>query len=249
MTDNPHANEKIMGLSEHLGELRSRLVKAILAVLVLFCIAMGFANQILEFLQGPLKAALPPGAQALHFTSPLEPFIAQIKVAILISLIAGCPVWLYQFWRFIEPALYQHEKKYILPFTLMSVLLFMSGVAFCFFIMLPFGLSFLINMGMETASAIITISDYISVIMVLILAFGLVFETPLILVLLAMLDLIEADTLAKNRKTVLVIILILGAMLTPPDPISQVAMALPTYLMFEVSIWVIRLIKREKSTS
>ena len=112
--------------------------------------------------------------------------------------------------------------------------------------MLPLGLEFLIKLGMESADAIITISDYISMIMILIFAFGIIFETPLVLVLLAMLDLIEAESLAKNRKFVFVGILICSALLTPPDPISQLAMSFPTYLMFEAAIVIIKVIKRKK---
>lgn len=243
--DSPQA--KVMGLLEHLDELRSRMVKGCLGILVLFCVAMGYSTPILEFLKSPLRQALPDQAKLLHFTSPIEPFIAQIKVSILVAFIFGSPVWIYQFWRFIEPALYPKEKKYVLPFTFVSIALFFTGVSFCFFVMLPMALTFLIGLGQETASAIITISDYISVIMILIFAFGFIFETPLVLVLLAMLDLIEADTLAKNRKFVLIGILVLSAVITPPDPISQMAMAFPTYFMFEIAIVIIRMIKRKKA--
>lgn len=238
---------KVMGLMDHLDELRSRLVKSLLAIIVLFAVAMTFANQILEYLKTPLLAALPEASKGLHFTSPIEPFIAQLKVSFLCAVIAGCPIWFYQFWRFIEPALYENEKKYVIPFALASVLLFYSGVGFCFYLMLPLALQFLISLGLETATAIITISDYISVLMLLIFAFGFIFETPLILVLLAMLDLISAETLSRNRKFIVVGILVLGALTTPPDPISQMAMALPTYLMFEVSILIIKMIKKEKT--
>ena len=243
--DQQAEQQKVMGLMEHLGELRDRIVKSLGFVLVAFCVAMYFSVPILEFLKSPLRVAIPDADNLLHFTSPMEPFIAQIKVSFLSAFIAGSPIWLYHFWRFIEPALYDHEKRYVIPFTFASIALFFSGICFCFFLILPMAMKFLIGLGMQSAEAIITISDYISVIMLLIFAFGIIFETPLILILLGMLDLISADTLAKNRKFVFIGILTVGAVMTPPDPISQLAMAGPTYIMFEVSIIIIRFIKRE----
>jgi sec-independent protein translocase protein TatC len=236
---------KVMGLMDHLGELRSRLVKSCIGLLVIFSLAMAYSTPILEYLKMPLRKAMPDAANLLHFTSPLEPFIAQLKVSFLTAFIFGSPIWIYQFWRFVEPALYAKEKKYVMPFAFASVCLFFIGVSFCFYIMLPMALHFLISLGMESANAIITISDYISMIMVLIFAFGIIFETPLILILLALLDIITADGLAKNRRFVLVGILVAGALLTPPDPISQMAMALPTYIMFEMAIIIIRIIKKK----
>lgn len=239
-------NLKVMGLMDHLGELRSRIFKSLIFVVIIFGVAFGFSKYMFDFIKGPLVAALPEGANALHFTGPMDVLIAQIKISFLAAIIASCPVWLYQFWKFLEPALYDHEKKYALPFLFSSVSLFFAGVSFCFFIITPLALEFLIAMGMEVGTPIITVGDYISMLMLLILGFGLVFETPVILVLLALLDLIDADTLARNRKFVLVGILILGALLTPPDPLSQIAMGIPTYLMFEMSIVIIRFIRRKK---
>lgn len=250
MNDNSEEqeNSKVMGLMDHLSELRSRLVKSFIAILVFFTISMTYSTPILDYLKLPLKKAMPNANNLLHFTSPLEPFIAQLKVSLLCAFIFGCPIWIFQFWRFIEPALYAKEKKYVIPFAISSIMLFFSGVAFCFYIMLPMALEFLITLGMENANAIITISDYISMIMVLIFAFGIIFETPLILILLALLDVIDANTLAKNRRFVLVGILVISAILTPPDPISQIAMTAPTYLMFEVAIIIIRTIKRKTAS-
>ena len=239
-------NLKVMGLMDHLGELRSRIFKSLVFVVIVFGVAFGFSTYMFEFIKAPLVAALPEGANALHFTGPMDVLIAQIKISFLTAIIASCPVWLYQFWKFLEPALYENERKYAIPFLVSSVSLFFSGVSFCFFIIMPLALEFLINMGMEVGTPIITVGDYISMLMLLILGFGLVFETPVILVLLALLDLIDAEMLAQNRKFVLVGVLILGALLTPPDPLSQVAMGVPTYLMFEMSIIIIRMIKKKK---
>ena len=236
---------KVMGLLEHLDELRARMTKSVVSVLVIFFGTFGFADQLMNFLKQPLIKALPEGSNALHFTGPMDVFIANIKISFLVAIVAGCPIWIYQFWRFIEPALYKKERKYILPFIFFSVLLFFTGVSFCYFIIVPLALEFLIGIGLEVGTPIITVSDYISVLILLIAGFGIVFETPVILVLLAMLDLISAKSLQDNRKFVLVGVLVLGALLTPPDPISQIAMGVPTYLMYEMSILIIKLIKRE----
>ncbi|SMF33891.1 twin-arginine translocase subunit TatC [Pseudobacteriovorax antillogorgiicola] len=246
MNERNEKNLKVMGLMEHLDELRGRIFRSLIAVVIIFGIAFSFANYIFEFLKGPLVAALPEGSNALHFTGPMDVLIANIKISFLAAVVGACPFWLYQFWKFLEPALYEHEKKYAIPFLFSSVSLFFSGVAFCFFVIMPLAMEFLIQMGMEVGTPIITVADYVSVLMLLIFGFGLVFETPVILVLLALLDLVDADMLAENRKFVLVGVMILGALLTPPDPISQIAMGLPTYLMFEMSIVIIRLVKRKR---
>lgn len=242
-------NLKVMGLMDHLDELRARLFKAILAIVVVFVIAFSFADYILNFIKQPLASALPENSNVLHFTGPMDVLIANIKLGFLTGVIVSCPVWLYQFWKFLEPALYDREKKYILPFVFASVMLFFSGVSFCYFIILPMALEFLIGIGLDVGTPIITVTDYISLLMILVFGFGIVFETPVIIVLLAMLDLITAEQLAENRKFVLVGILVLGALLTPPDPISQIAMAAPTYLMYEISIVVIRIIKRKPAST
>lgn len=241
-------NLKAMGLMEHLDELRARVVRSLLAIIVIFLIAFSFADVLLNYLKLPLVQALPEGSQDLHFTGPMDVLVANIKVSFLVGVIGACPIWLYQFWKFLEPALYEHEKRYVLPFVFASVSLFFAGVAFCFFIILPMALDFLIGYGLQVGTAIITVGDYISLVMILIFGFGLIFETPVILVMLALMDLISAESLAKNRKFVLVGILILGALLTPPDPISQIAMAIPTYIMYEVSIVIIKLLKRKQAS-
>ena len=246
MSETVDPSMKVMGLMEHLDELRGRIVKSLIAVIVLFAATFTVASHVFEFLKAPLVQALPEGANALHFTGPMDVLIANIKISFLMAVIGSCPIWLYQFWKFLEPALYDHERKYAIPFLFSATSLFFGGVSFCFFVIFPLAMEFLIQMGMEVGTPIITVADYISMLMLLIFGFGLVFETPVILVLLALLDIVDAKTLAANRKFVLVGVLILGALLTPPDPISQVAMGLPTYLMYEMSILIIRVIKRDK---
>jgi len=247
-TEESPLDDSSMSLMDHLNELRTRLFKSFAIILILFIAAMTFSTQIIEFLKIPLLLSLPASSQTLHFTGPLDVFLASLKVSFLSAVVLGCPLWLYQFWKFFEPGLYPRERRLILPFTIASMLLFLTGISFCFFVILPMTLEFLIGMGLEVGVAIITINDYLSMVLILIFGFGIIFETPLILVLLAMLDIISAKSLAEFRPFAIVGILITGALLTPPDPLSQIAMAAPVYLMYEVSIIIIRILKRDKNS-
>ena len=235
----------MMSLWDHLTELRSRLVRSLIYVIILFLVALPFSDQIIHFLKIPLVNSLPEATAALHFTGPMDAFVSSLKVCVFVSIILGCPIWLWQMWKFFEPALYPSERKYIVPFAIASVMQFFLGIFFAYYVILPVALKFLIGFGMKVGIPIITINDYLSLLTLMILGFGFVFEAPVLLILLAMLDLIQVETLAKNRGVVLVIILIMGAAFTPPDPFSQVAMAGPLYLMFEISIILIRLIKKK----
>ena len=237
------AGGQVMSIWDHLSELRSRLMKAFLAVIVCFCIALAGAERIIEVLKVPLIQVLPPGANALHFTGPLDVFMVDMKVAMLVGVLMACPFWLFQFWKFFEPALYPRERKFILPFIIASIAVFCLGVAFCYFAILPLSLRYLIGLGLEVGTPMITIKDYVSLLTVLIFGFGIVFETPVLIVLLAMLDLITVEQLTQHRRFIILAILIVSALLVPPDPVSLVALATPVYAMYELAIVVIRIIK------
>lgn len=241
-------NLKVMGIFEHIDELRSRLVKSVLVLIVMFFVCYAFAAEILGYLRQPLVEVLPSGTPSLYFTGPMDVFMANVKIGFFTALIISCPIWLYQLWRFLEPALYETEKKYVVPFMVFSIGLFLAGVALCFYVVLPIALEYLIGLGKEMGTTpIITISDYLSLIMLMMFGFGLVFETPVVLVMLALLDLISADTLRANRRITIVVIVIVAAIATPtPDPISMLAMAIPMWILFEASIVLIAWLKREK---
>lgn len=241
-------NLKVMGVFEHIDELRSRVVKSLLVLIAMFFVCYTFAAEILWYLKQPLVAVLPAGAPSLYFTGPMDVFMANVKIGFFTALIISCPIWLYQLWRFLEPALYETEKKYVVPFMVFSISLFLAGVALCFYVVLPIALEYLIGLGKEMGTTpIITISDYLSLIMLMMAGFGLVFETPVVLVMLALLDLISAETLRSNRRITIVIIAIVAAIATPtPDPISMLAMAIPMWVLFEGSIVLIAWLKKEK---
>jgi sec-independent protein translocase protein TatC len=241
---------KIMPLFDHLDELRSRLIKSFTAILIIFAVAMFYADKIIGVLKVPLAAALPPEMSTLHFTGPMDVFVAQIKVGVMVAIIFACPAWLFQVWRFIEPALYPHERKYAIPFLVAAVGLFFGGIAFAYFLIIPMAMEFLIGIGFQAgATPIITINDYISILTLLIIGFGVVFELPVVIILLAVLDIVSLEFLVKYRKLMMILILVIAAVLTPPDPISQVAMAVPMLLMYEMSIIIVRIIKKGRDGS
>lgn len=241
------AGGKVMSLWDHLSELRSRIMRSLWGVMAVFMICFAFADTLIKILKVPLIDALPKGANALHFTGPLDVFMVQLKVAGLVGIVASCPIWLYQFWKFFEPALYPRERRYILPFIVVSTFFFFGGAAFCYFVVLPFTLKYLINMGMQVGTPLITIKDYVSLLLMMLGSFGAIFEVPVIIVLLAMLDIITLESLTAFRRYVVVVVLVVSALLVPPDPISQVAMAVPLYGMYEVAIIVVRFIKRAQA--
>ncbi len=243
-TDNGD-HEKVMPLLDHLTELRSRLIASGVVVLVLFLLFMVFSEQLLAFLRIPLEQALPEASNALHFTSPLEVFLANLKVSFLAALVCACPVWLFHFWRFLAPGLLQKERRYVFPFMLSSIALFLLGILFCFYVVLPLALDFLIGTGLKVGTPIITVADYVSMLVILIFAFALIFETPLILVLLGILGLIDSGDLRTHRKLVLVGIIVMAALLTPPDPISQIGLALPVCGMYELAIVVLAALEKK----
>lgn len=248
-TNTDNDNEKVMPLFDHLAELRSRLIASGIAVLVLFLFFLAFSAPLLTFLRAPLEQALPAANNALHFTSPLEVFLANLKVSFLTALVCACPVWLFHFWRFISPGLLHKERRYVFPFMISSITLFLLGILFCYYIILPLALDFLIAIGLKVGTPIITVSDYVSLLVILIFAFALIFETPLILVLLGVLGLIDSRDLRSYRKLVLVAIIVLAALLTPPDPISQVGLALPVYVMYELAIIILATIEKRTKPS
>jgi sec-independent protein translocase protein TatC len=238
---------KVMSIWEHLSELRSRVTKAAVIIFVTFGLALAFVDPIINFLKQPLLAVLPSGSKGLHFTGPLDVFMVDMKVAFLIGIITACPFWLFQFWKFFEPALYPRERRFVLPFMVASVAVFCVGITFCYYLILPLSLKYLIGLGLEVGQPLITIKDYVSLLTVLMLGFGAVFEIPVLIVLLAMLDVITVEGLTAYRRFIILAILLISAIIVPPDPVSLVALATPVYAMYEISIVIIRSLKKRQA--
>jgi sec-independent protein translocase protein TatC len=224
-------------LTEHLAELRTRLIRIVLAVIIGTVVAFTKANYLFEILKMPLLKVNPN--LKLYFLSPTEPFFTAFKISFLAGFILVSPFVFYQIWKFIEPALYEHEKKLVFPFVIFTTLFFIIGCLFSFYLVLPVAIGFFINFGniQLGAEAIFSVKEYISFVLRMILAFGLTFELPVVLSLLARLGLITPEFLVKSRPYFIVLAFIIAAIITPtPDAISQLMLAIPLILFYEISI-------------
>lgn len=237
-----------MGLMDHLTELRARLVRCCIAVCIGFAVCWAVVDPIFDILIQPLLTVLPPGTHAQYTTLP-EAFFTRMYIAFVAGLFLASPAIFYQIWAFVAPGLYDEEKRHILPVAFLSAIFFMAGGAFCYFIVFPFAFSFFVSFS--TPDIVITpkVSDYLSFVLKLLIAFGLIFEMPIFTLFLARLGILTAALMRKGRRYAIVGIFILAAILTPPDVVSQLLMACPMLLLYEASIWVAAFAKKSKDTS
>jgi sec-independent protein translocase protein TatC len=226
-------DESKMSFMEHLGELRVRIMRSLYGLLVGTAIALPFSQQIMDYLAKPARAS----GHNLVFLTLTEAFWVQMKVGLIVGVFIATPVILWQVWRFIAPGLHGHEKKYALPFVIIGTLLFVGGGAFSLKVVTPFAIQFLLSYERPGLQAMISIGGYIDFLLKFTLAFGLVFELPLILTILARMGVVTAKVLAKNRKYAILGAFIAGAVLTPtPDWFNQTLMAGPLIVLYEVGI-------------
>ncbi len=233
-------------LLDRVDELRARLIRVFIVIGVFFSACIFFAKDVFAWLKQPLVLAMPNAKSVLHFTGPMEVLTAYMKVSLLLASVLAGPYLFLQLWKFIAPALPEKTRKLVLPFFFSALFLFASGLLFCYFLMMPAALEFLIGMGDGLATALITVDDYISLVVFMLLGFGAVFELPLVLILLERLGIITERMLTKNRGPIAIAILVVAAILTPtPDPFSQMCMAGPMYVLFELAILIIKWMKRK----
>lgn len=236
-----------MALSNHLEELRKRLMIASGAWLVAFLGCYSIAERLFEAISQPVREALPEGS-SLVFISATEPFFTLLKVAALAGLVVAFPIIIWQLWGFIAPGLYATEKRMVLPFVFFSSLCFGCGTYFGFTFVFPMVFSFLVTYGTNVGgvSAMLSMGAYLTLASRLLIAFGLVFELPIVIFFLARMGIVDHKWLAKNRKFALLMAFVLGAVLTPPDLFSQTSIALPFIVLYEVGIIVARLFGKKK---
>jgi sec-independent protein translocase protein TatC len=230
-------------LLSHLLELRDRLLRALLATLVIAVPCLYFANDIFAWLSAPLRAQLPFGT-TLIATSVMAPFMTPFKLALFAAIFFAMPVILYQVWAFVAPGLYKHERRFALPMFVSSVLLFYAGAVFAYFVVFPLAFRFFVGTTPEGVQMMTDMTQYMDFAVLMFFAFGIAFEIPVATVLLVRTGLVKRETLAKNRGYVILGIFIVAAFLTPPDPISQTMMAIPMYLLYEAGVLMSRVLVR-----
>ena len=244
MADSPKDDE-LAGTEQpfvaHLIELRDRLIKALIAVAVAGAVLALWPGpgRLYDFLAAPLIATLPQGA-TLIATSVISPFLVPLKILLMAAFLMALPVVLYQVWAFVAPGLYSHEKRLVLPLVVSSTVLFFIGVAFCYFFVFGQVFKFIQGFAPKSITAAPDIEAYLSFVLTMFLAFGLAFEVPVVVVVLARMGVVTIDKLKAFRSYFIVLAFVIAAIVTPPDVVSQLALAIPMCLLYELGIWAAR---------
>jgi sec-independent protein translocase protein TatC len=229
----------------HLVELRDRLLRMVLAVLVLLLALFPFANDIYTFVADPLMAVLPENTSMIA-TQVASPFLTPFKLSLVTAIFVAMPYLLYQFWAFLAPGLYKNEKRIALPILISSILLFYLGAAFAYFVVFPLVFAFLTGVAPEGVAVMTDISHYLDFVLTLFFAFGLSFEVPIATILLVLTGVTTPQQLANKRPYVIVSAFVVGMLLTPPDVISQTLLAVPVWLLFEIGVLFARILAKRK---
>ncbi len=235
MEKETEAEEEKLPLTEHLEELRDRLVRCFIAVIAGFVVCYIFKEQLFKILTRPLIRVMKQG-ETMIFTGIPEAFFTYLKVSLLAGIMLAAPFIIYQFWMFVAPGLYKKERRLMVPIVFVSAFFFVGGALFGYFIVFPFGFKFLLGFTSENIQAMPSMREYLSFSSKLLLAFGFVFELPIVITFLARLGLVTVPFLKKNRKYALLIFFAGSALLTPPDIVTQVMLSLPLMVLYEISI-------------
>lgn len=231
-------------LVDHLTELRDRLIKSAWSIAITTGLCFFFHDQLFTIVRHPVTDYLPGGG--LVFLNPMDNFVAHMKLSAVAGIILACPLWIYQVWMFVAPGLYAHEKKYSLTFMVAGVGLFVSGVCFAYFLVLPMAFNFLFNFGGGVDKPLITVTEYMSFFSTMVLVFGGAFELPLILVILGVLGIVSSAQLRDKRRYAIVVLAAFSAVITPPDVLSMLMLLVPLTVLYEISIIVVRLVERKR---
>ncbi|MBN1164621.1 MAG: twin-arginine translocase subunit TatC [Candidatus Krumholzibacteriota bacterium] len=240
MSDDQEEQLKTMGFLDHLEELRSTLISILVAWLVTSIVIWFFSRYILDFLLSGIPL------ESLYFHAPVEAFMVRLKLSMVTGFLVSFPFILFRAWAFIAPGLFDREKKTVLPLVLPSAVLFYVGAVFAYWILIPIVLNFLIKFGTEMLSPLISVDKYFEFVARICFAFGIVFQLPLVIMVLTSLGLISPRTLLKQWRWAVILIFVAGAVLTPPDPASQLLMALPLVFLFLVSAFLSLIIEKRR---
>ncbi len=221
----------------HLVELRDRLLRCVIALVLVFICLFPWARNIYSMLAKPLLASLPAGGQLIA-TEVTAPFFVPIKVTMMAALVIALPYLLYQIWAFVAPGLYAHEKKLVMPLIITSTVLFLCGMAFAYFLVFPIVFHFIISVAPEGVAVMTDIGKYLDFVLTLFVAFGVTFEVPVAVVILVRMGMVSVAKLRDIRPYVVVAAFVIGAIFTPPDMVSQVMLAVPLWLLYELGIFV-----------
>lgn len=238
-------NDVQQPLIEHLIELRNRLLRMILAVLLVFACLFPFSSEIYSFVSEPLQAMLPTGSSMIA-TDVTSPFFAPFKLTMVVAALLAMPVILYQVWAFVAPGLYKHEKRIITPLLFSSIVLFYAGMAFAYYVVFPILFEFFTGFATDEIKVMTDITSYLDFVLKLFFAFGLAFQIPIAVVLLCWTGVTDADSLAQKRPYIIVGCFVVGMLLTPPDIISQSLLAVPMWLLFESGVLFGRAVSRKQ---
>jgi sec-independent protein translocase protein TatC len=236
-----------MPFLDHLDELRSRLIWSLVALLVACVLGLIAVAElhVLELVERPLRGLLPE--DNLYYTNPTTPFFITLKLGFIVGLVLAFPFLAWQLWAFLSPALYENERKFAIPAIAFGTLLFLGGIALAYFVVLPFGLQVLLSFYEESLSPLITVDEYLKFATMLILAFGLIFELPVLLVFLSMVGIVTPEGLTKYRRHAVVVMAVVSAMMTPADPFTMLAMMLPLMVLYEGSIITVKVLQKRRA--
>lgn len=240
----PSSDDVALPLVEHLTELRDRLLRCLLAVLLIFLALYPFANDIYAFVSEPLRQLLPQGATMIA-TDVTSPFLTPFKLTLVLAVFVAVPFLLYQAWAFVAPGMYRNEKRFAIPLLASSVLLFYLGIAFAYFVVFPLVFGFFTSIGPSEMTVMTDINSYLNFILKMFFAFGVAFEIPIATLLMVWSGMVSAESLASKRRYILVGCFIVGMLLTPPDVISQALLALPMWLLFEAGLFLSRWVQQK----